>query len=304
MAEPRKLFKDGIKCMAEGRIIKSVAGTYTVLTDKETVICQPRGRLRLEGISPVTGDLVVFSIENDGSGVIEEILPRRNVLERPTIANIDQVVVIFALEPLPNFLLVDKILIAAEHLDLRCVIVVNKIELSDRSHEHLDYYKNTGYSLHQISVRNSCGLNSLAEKCNGHISVLAGQSGVGKSSIINSLCPEANLSTQEISHKRGFGRHTTRTVSLLTLPNGGLLADTPGFNKFDMGTIPSIKLAAHFPEMVPFLGKCRFKTCMHQNEPDCAVLAAVDSGFIHSQRYANYLAILSELRENEKRKYQ
>ena len=289
--------------MTNGRIINSIAGTYTVLIDNNTIVCKPRGRLRLKGSSPVTGDLVDITIESDGSGVIEQILPRTNLLIRPTIANMDQIIVVVAPNPKPNFLLIDKILTAAENHELKCIVVVNKIDLADDAKEYLRYYKNTKYPTFAVSVHNSEGLNELEEVCKGHISVLAGQSGVGKSSIINYFCPNLNLTTQEINSKRGFGRHTTRTVSLLTLPGGGLLADTPGFNRFDMSDIASNRLAAHFPEMIDFLGQCKYKGCLHEKEPGCAVKQALQDEIIHPQRYNNYLTILAELKENEKGKY-
>ncbi len=289
--------------MAQGRIINSVAGTYTVIVGDSTFQCKPRGRFRFEGISPVTGDLVEIKIGPDSTGVIEQILPRRNILTRPTIANIDQVIVVLAPQPKPNFYLVDKVLISAEHLELNCVVVVNKTDLGDQVKDFLDYYRKTNYNLFAISVHRKEGLEELEQVCQGHISVLAGQSGVGKSSIINHFCPELNLTTQEVSPKRGFGRHTTRNVRLLQLPGGGLLADTPGFSKFDIANIDKERLAAHFPEMVEFLGQCRYTACLHKSEPDCAVIKALSNSHIHQQRYESYLAVLNDLIESEKRKY-
>ena len=301
MAEHRKSHN---KEQIEGRIYHSVAGSYQVLTEVGSFSCKPRGRLRLAGTPPYTGDRVLISLSGDGSGVIDQILPRVSLMDRPAIANVDQIIVVLAPEPKPNYLLIDRILVAAENQNLKCILVLNKSDLGIDTVDYLDAYRLIGYPLFIGSVTEQSGFEGLFEACKGHISVLAGQSGMGKSSLINYLCPAEDLATNEISEKRGFGRHTTRTVSLLELPGGGLLADTPGFNNIHLASIASERLDAHFPEMYPFLGKCRFMSCIHQNEPNCAVIEAVKNGDIAENRYKSYLAILAELQDIERNKYQ
>src|SRR6056297_796986 len=219
--------------MEKGKIIHSVAGTYIVLLDDgEKINCKPRGKLRLKKETPLTGDLVLIS-RNQEEGIIEDILPRVNFITRPPIANIDQMVAVIAPKPAPNFALFDRILITGEQLQIDVIIVINKYDL-EKEDEIIKYYQETPYKIIKTSAKTGFGLPSLSKELKDKETVLSGQSGVGKSSIINALLPNINLVTQEISEKRGFGRHTTKTVSLLELPKGGLLADTPGFNRLDL----------------------------------------------------------------------
>jgi ribosome biogenesis GTPase len=291
------------ECMEKGKIIHSVAGTYIVLLDNGTKInCRPRGRLRLADESPLTGDNV-FITRNQDEGIIEEIIPRKNSIIRPPIANIDQMVAVIAPKPAPNFALFDRILITGEQLQIDVIIVVNKYDLTS-TEEIKDYYKKTPYKLIETSAKTGFGLTELGKELKDKESVLAGQSGVGKSSLINTLLPNTNLQTQEISEKRGFGRHTTKTVSLLELPKGGLLADTPGFNRLDIDEINSEDLQWYYPEIEPFIGMCKFRNCLHSKEPNCAVKEAVEVGKINEKRYLSYISILKEIQGDEKRLYQ
>ncbi len=289
--------------MKEGRIIHSVAGTYDVVFDDQSVVtCTPRGKLRLGKISPITGDKVAVDLEDKEKGVIKDILPRKNSIVRPAIANIDQVIAVLAPEPEPNYALFDRILVVGENLGLDIVIVINKKDLVSPT-VIKDYYQKTPYPILEVSAIMEDGMTDLENHLEGKVSVLAGQSGVGKSSIINCIMPDMDIETQEISKKRGFGRHTTRTVRLIKLPNGGLLADTPGFNRLDLDSISSEDLMHFYPEMIEFIEDCRFRNCKHEAEPGCRVKQAVNDGLIGKRRYESYLFILKELIEKEKRLY-
>lgn len=290
--------------MEKGKIIHSVAGTYLVLLiNKKIINCKPRGRLRLEDIRPLTGDEVLISYGGNDDGIIEEILPRKNHITRPPIANIDQMIAVIAPNPAPNFALFDRILITGEQLKIKIVIVVNKIDLGD-TEEILSYYNKTPYNIIELSAKSGQGIDEFKEVLGHNVSVLAGQSGVGKSSIINFIKPHLKIATQAISERRGFGRHTTRTVSLIDVGNEGLLADTPGFNRLDINKIKSEDLQWYYPEMDDFIGKCRFRNCLHKNEPKCAVKEAASNNIINLERYQSYLTILEELIESEKRLYE
>ncbi|MFP4456191.1 MAG: ribosome small subunit-dependent GTPase A [Clostridia bacterium] len=289
--------------MEKGKIIHSVAGTYIVLLeDGEKVNCKPRGKLRLREETPLTGDLVLIS-RNQDEGIIEDILPRVNFINRPPIANIDQMIAVIAPKPSPNFALFDRILITGEQLQINIVIVINKYDLGNIE-EIIEYYKKTPYKIIVTSAETGYGIDELVSVLKDKESVLAGQSGVGKSSILNNLLPKVKALTQEISEKRGFGRHTTKTVSLLELIGGGLLADTPGFNRLDINEIKCEDLQWYYPEMEPFIGQCKFRNCLHKDEPSCAIKRAVKEEKISESRYRSYISILEEILESEKRLYQ
>lgn len=289
--------------MEKGKIIHSVAGTYIVLLDDgEKINCKPRGKLRLREETPLTGDLVLIS-RNQDEGIIEDILPRTNFITRPPIANIDQMVAVIAPKPLPNFALFDRILITGEQLQINIVIIINKYDLGNLE-AIINYYEKTPYKILVTSAETGYGINELIKVLKDKESVLAGQSGVGKSSILNNLLPKVKALTQEISEKRGFGRHTTKTVSLLELIGGGLLADTPGFNRLDIHEIKSEDLQWYYPEMEPFICKCKFRNCLHKDEPNCAIKKAVKKEEISENRYLSYINILEEILESEKRLYQ
>lgn len=290
--------------MPTGIITRIVADQYTVRTDQGSVVCAARGRLRLLDTPPAVGDEVVISLLEDGSGRIDEILPRRNYMERPTVANVDQVIGVVAFgEPPINWLLLDKILVTAESMGLDSVVVYNKSDMGMSSDLMVPYQK-AGYTVLAVSAKFCDGLDQLRTVCKDKISVMAGQSGVGKSSLLNALVPDVELPTQSISKKRRAGRHTTREVQLIELPTGGLIADTPGFNRLDLAEVESETLADLFPEMALLVGECRFGvSCLHHKEPGCAVKAACEQGLIDEGRYQRYLMILQELQERERMKY-
>lgn len=236
-------------------------------------------------------------------GVIEEILPRKNHFIRPPIANIDLFVVVFAAhKPEPNYPIIDKFLITAELHGIEPVICVNKCDLATK--EELDsiasIYKNA-YRLLFVSSATGEGMDELKLLMADKKSALAGPSGVGKSSILNALHPEANMETGEISQKTARGKHTTRHVEIFNIDGRGMIFDTPGFTAFEVTDIEPDELVHYYREFEPYLGECRYDNCKHLKEPDCAVRAAVESGRIHSRRYKSYVSNEEELRN--KRKY-
>ncbi|MCK8817813.1 ribosome small subunit-dependent GTPase A [Natroniella sulfidigena] len=291
--------------MREGRVLKALGGYFFVhdFESKEVYRCTIRGRLKKEDCDVVTGDLVKFDLLDDGSGVVEERLERKNSLFRPVIANIDQVIITFAiLEPDLDFKLLDRLLVLAEVADLEVTICINKVELAslEVAKKRLLPYQKVGYRVIYTSVKEELGLNALKEVLKDNVSVFAGPSGVGKSSLLNAIQPGLELKVGEVSQRIKRGRHTTRHVELLSLDNQGWVADTPGFSSLDLSFITTEKLQYFFPEFINYLGQCKFSPCSHSHEPQCAVKEAVAVEEIATHRYQNYLQFLEEV-ENKKR---
>ncbi|HZK35064.1 MAG TPA: ribosome small subunit-dependent GTPase A [Bacillota bacterium] len=284
--------------MMRGTIIKGVGSFYDVLTKDDTIRCRARGRLRTTGIVPAVGDNVLIKPGSDvHEGSIEEILPRRNYMKRPAVANVDNLIVVMAAaEPMPDLLLVDKLLVYAEYMDIAPLIAINKIDLveDDELDKLKKEYLHTEYPSYCISVKEELGIEKLMKDLRG-ISALAGQSGVGKSSIINALSSDHNLETGEISKKLNRGKHTTRHVELLTIGDGGMIVDTPGFSQLNLSQIMTEELSENYPEFRRHKNKCRFISCLHDQEPECAIREAVDAGLISKGRYQRYLRLLSDL---------
>ena len=284
--------------MREGIIVKGIGGVYEVETQEGRLQCTLRGRLRLEVERVLVGDRVEVSLSGGSTGVVERILPRRSELVRPPVANIDQVLVVFAVQkPLPNLVLLDRILVQAELMDLACVVVFNKADLDPaRAEELRSLYAAIPYRTIVTSTRTSQGLEDLREAIQGKISVLAGPSGVGKSSLLNALNPQLQLEIGEVSAKVQRGRHTTRRVELLAFDQG-YVADTPGFSQLHLeaGQEQQERLQLAFPEFDRYRGACRFRSCLHRSEPGCAVLAAVEAGEIAPSRHGHYLLFLEEV---------
>ncbi|HHT69349.1 MAG TPA: ribosome small subunit-dependent GTPase A [Firmicutes bacterium] len=282
--------------MESGIILKGIGGTYDVQTESGVISCRLRGRLRLRDDRVLVGDRVEISREPNGeTGVVETILPRTKELLRPAIANVDQVVVVFAVQnPIPNFLLLDRILVQAELLELSCVVVFNKGDLDPRAaSEYQDFYEKISYPTVITSVVKDEGLDALKGLLKGKISTLAGPSGVGKSSLLNALDPNLDLETGQVSAKAQRGRHTTRSVQLLLLGDG-YVADTPGFSKLSLGPDQQRDLQFAFPEFGPHIDGCQFRGCLHHHEPRCQVKDAVQAGAISARRYEHYLVLLAE----------
>ncbi|MCK9525931.1 MAG: ribosome small subunit-dependent GTPase A [Limnochordia bacterium] len=282
--------------MDTGIIVKGIGGTYDVQTTEGLVSCTLRGKLRLRDDRVLVGDQVEITRDSGGqTGVVETILPRTNELLRPAIANVNQVAVVSAVQnPLPNYLLLDRILVQAELLNLDCIIVFNKGDLNPAGALELaDEYGKIPYRTVITSVVQHEGLDQLKKLLQGKITTLAGPSGAGKSSLLNALDPNLKLETGKVSAKAQRGRHTTRSVELLALGDG-YVADTPGFSRLDMGSDQERDLQFAFPEFGPHLNFCQFRGCLHRHEPRCQVKEAVKSGDISQRRYEHYLILLEE----------
>lgn len=285
--------------MTAGRIIKNFNGYYYVETsEKEIVTCKIKGKMKQGRFSAVTGDMVEFEKNPDGESMIKTILPRRNFMERPSMANLDCIVIAFACAgPDFSFLLADKMLVFAERAGIEAVLCLNKTDLvsAEQLEKIAGVYRRAGYKVFEVSTFNGTGLDALKEYLNGKISAFAGPSGVGKSSMLNALQPGIALVTGSVSKKIGRGRHTTRYAQLLPF-NGGYLADTPGFGNLLAENIDARELYKYFREFKNFEHECKFVPCTHTHEPVCGVKNAVAAGKIAASRYESYLAILDEIK--------
>ena len=287
----------------QGTIIKGIAGFYYVRVEDKTVYeCKARGIFKKRGISPAVGDKVDISLTDEGKGVIEEIFPRKNIFIRPPIANIDCfIVVMAAAQPEPNFPVIDKFLVMADIHGTDIVVVVNKTDLADdkQIEKIKDIYGNL-YKLVFMSAKEKSGREELEKLISGKTAAFAGPSGVGKSTILNSLLPHANAETGNISEKTRRGKHTTRHVEIFEAEGGGYIYDTPGFTSFDILETEEGELDLHFPEMAEYKGQCYFDNCRHLKEPSCAVREALAEGKIHPMRYKSYEFQINEIREKKK----
>ena len=289
--------------MQEGRVIKAYNSFYYVQAGEAMVTCRLRGNLKKKQCNITAGDFVAFEILPDQSGVIEKRLPRTNVLQRPVVANIDQVVLTFAaVQPDLHPLLLNRFLVLSEWSGIPDIVIcINKIELlpEEQQHDFLTAYEAVGYSVLRVSARENRGIDDLRQRLDNKVTVFAGPSGVGKSTLLNAIDEKLMLTTGKISDKIKRGRHTTRIAQLLPFA-GGFIADTPGFSSIALENIEKEALAGFFPEFRPFLGECRYNTCTHSHEPQCAVKQAVEEGTISTERYEAYLAILKEIKERKK----
>ncbi len=285
--------------MTGGRIIKNFNGYYYVETpEKEIVTCKIKGKMKQERFSAVTGDFVEFQKNPDGESMITRVLPRRNFMERPAIANLDCIIIAFACcDPDFSFLLADKMLAFAERAGIEAVLCLNKTDLVNEA--ELDkitkVYKLAGYKVFAVSAAQGEGLEELRAFLNGKVSAFAGPSGVGKSSMLNALQPGIGLQTGSVSEKIGRGRHTTRYAQLLPF-NGGYLADTPGFGNLLAENIDEREFYKYFREFKNFEHECKFMPCTHTHEPVCGVKKAAEAGLIAPSRYQSYLDILDEIK--------
>ncbi len=275
----------------EGRIIKALSGYYYVDTGSETVTCRARGKFRADGKSPLVGDRVTVELLPDGSGSVREILPRRNYFIRPAVANIDLMVMLAsAVNPVTDPFLVDRVSALAVHHSCDFLLCINKTDI-DSGDELFAIYESSGVPVIRTSAATGEGREELMKHLEGRVCAFTGNSGVGKSSLLNALAPELSLLTGEVSAKLGRGRHITRHVELFALPNGGYVADTPGFGSFDIEQKESIRpaeLQYCFPEFEPYIGSCGFTDCTHRSEPGCAVREAAGSGRFSPSRLASY----------------
>ena len=286
--------------MPEGRIVKALSGFYYVKSDDKIYACKGRGLFRNQNITPLVGDFVTFDQTNDEEGYITEIKPRKNELIRPPIANISQAVVVNAANH-PKFspLLLDRFLVILELKKIKPLIIITKKDLATakqikKIEEYKEDYKRLGYEVQFLSLTEDADIESLIHFFEGETTVLMGQSGVGKSTLLNVINPQFNIKTGEVSTTLGRGRHTTRHVELLEI-NNGLVADTPGFSSIDFIDIEAEDLAQGFVEIRKHGENCKFRSCLHDKEPDCAVKAALENGEIENYRYKHYLNFLQEI---------
>lgn len=287
-----------------GLITKGIGGFYYVLTERGVIECKGRGIFKKDGITLAVGDQVEIELIEDEAdkGVINSILPRKNHFIRPPIVNVETFVVVFApKKPKPNFILIDKFLIMAEMNGIEPIICLNKCDLA--SEEEIDeirsIYEST-YPVVAISCETGEGLDKLKKIISGKRTALAGPSGVGKSTILNCLHPEAKMETGDISKKTSRGKHTTRHAEIFQIEGGGMIYDTPGFTSFEILEAEEDNLMHYYPEIEKYTGKCRYDNCRHMKEPECAVRSAVKEGIIHKLRYNSYVANMDEIRSKKK----
>ena len=283
-----------------GRIHKALSGFYYVDTGAETLTCKARGKFRKAGVSPLVGDRVECTALGGGEGVIEAIAPRRNAFDRPAVANIDQLVII-ASEAIPRTdpYLIDRMTAIAALKGCDVLVCVNKCDLASGD-ALCDYYTRAGYPTVRVSAATGEGLEYLRKQIGGKLSAFTGNSGVGKSSILNALDPDFHLPVGEVSQALGRGKHTTRHVELYRLSGGAEIIDTPGFSSFEADTLSlelKRRLPETFPDFAPYIGECRFVGCSHTKEKGCAVLDALRAGKLVKGRHESYLRLYDELKD-------
>lgn len=277
--------------MKDGIIIKALSGFYYVKTPESIIECKARGRFRLDGTSPLVGDRVTCSIDANGKGRIDSMAERRNWFIRPAVANIDALVFIAAnTNPVTDPFLIDRVSVIAENAGCELIVCINKCDI-DPADELYGIFTAAGFTVVRTSAATGEGMDELLDAMRGKVCTFTGNSGVGKSSIMNALIPGANIPTAQVSEKLGRGKHTTRHVELFSLGEDTYAADTPGFASFEiemMETIAKEQLQYDFIEFAPYIGSCRFNNCAHLKEPGCAVTEALSAGRIMPSRYRSY----------------
>lgn len=292
----------------KGKIIRAIAGYYYVYgyEDGQQHQCRARGIFRKDGVKPLVGDEAVFHLTHteDTEGSVDEILPRKNVLIRPPVANVDQALIVFALrDPDPNLSLLDRFLILMQKQKIPSVIVFNKDDLDDnKDFEKIrEIYRDCGCQVFSMSIHTGEGTEGVRELLRGKTTVLAGPSGVGKSSLTNLICPEAEMEVGEVSRQTRRGKQTTRHAQLFPCGKDSFFFDTPGFSSLYLDGMKPEELKDYFPEFAEYEPFCRFQSCMHLSEPDCGVKKAVSGGRISRQRYDSYVKLTAELKEGRRR---
>jgi len=281
--------------MSEGIIYKALSGFYYVESENELIECRARGKFRLEGLTPLVGDRVVFNPTESGKGILTQVLPRKNEFVRPPVANIEKMVIIVSgAIPVTDPFLIDKMIAIAEKNNCEPIICINKIDL-DPAKRLTEIYNAVGYTTIRVSAAKGLGLDELSCAIAGSICAFTGNSGVGKSSILNALEPDFSIEVGDVSKKLGRGRHTTRHVQLFKLRCGAVVADTPGFSAFDTnGLSDKENLHYLFSDFEDFIGSCRFLDCAHIKEPGCAVLDAIKRGAIQKSRWDSYVRLYEQ----------
>ncbi len=286
--------------MPKGIIICTSSNVYQVAEGEKVYKCLARGKFKKEKISPLVGDEVEFTITNSEKqeGVIEQILPRKNELKRPKMANLTQLILVVSMKmPSPDLLLLDKQLVFAEFMGLKATIVLNKVDLEDK--EEIDriakLYEDIGYKIIQTNAKEGIKVEEITALLEGETTAFAGNSGVGKSTLINSIFEQELTQEGDISDKNQRGKNTTTSTTLYKYKENSYIADTPGFSTFEINEIPKEDLCHYFVEFVPYLDKCEFQGCSHIKEENCGVKEALEAGKISSQRYENYIKIYNNL---------
>lgn len=291
--------------MPSGIILKGIGGFYYVQADDGIYECKARGIFRKDEITPLPGDMVSFTIIDGKNkiGNIDKIHERKTQLVRPAVANVNQVIIVISIKsPLPDLLLLDKLLVLAEHQNIDALVCINKIDLApNREYDEIyNTYSKAGYTVILSSTITGEGLDLIKKHLSGRISVLAGQSGVGKSTILNKIINSQVMKTGNVSEKIGRGRHTTRHAELVRIENEGYLVDTPGFSSLGITQIEYDELSLYYRDFENFMAKCRFSRCSHISEPQCGVKEAVSEGLIDKGRYERYIILYNSLKQQKK----
>ena len=288
----------------KGRIIKGIGSFYSVECEGEIYVCRPRGKFRIKEQTPMVGDMVEFTPPSDTQeGYLMEILPRKNKLLRPPVSNIDLIfIVVAATNPEPDLVLVDKMLINASMMGTQSVICINKSDLMSEN-DILDISNQyRGHKTVVVSAKEGLNISGLEELCDKKTVCFAGQSGTGKTSLLNEILPERKMEVGELSQKTKRGKHTTRHAELVPFA-GGYLVDTPGFSLLELPLMEPGELQRYYEDFEAYEGFCKYKTCRHSSEPECAVKDAVDSGKISKLRHARYCDILKEMEDKWRNRY-
>ena len=286
----------------DGVTLKGIGGFYYVKTDEGVFECKAKGKFRKEKISPLAGDKVSITVRDDEENTIDEIYERKNFLIRPPVANIDKLfIVVSATKPKPNTVIIDKMTILAEKNDITPVIIITKTDLAC-AEELKEIYKSTGYNVYSFSIEDFSELDAIKAELKGSLCAFTGNSGVGKSTLINALSGDLELETGEISDKLGRGRHTTRQAEIFPVGEG-LVIDTAGFSSIDFTTdnrIYSDELQYYFKEFAEHINDCRFNGCRHMGDKGCKVCELVENGVISRSRHDSYKTIYEEIKVNKK----
>ena len=287
-----------------GVVIRATSGFYYVKSGTHIIACKLRGRMKQNRYSVCVGDRVVYTATGDAVGAIEQIMPRDSFLKRPEVANVNQAILTFAAShPRVDFGLLDRFLVLAELSEIPAVICINKIDMADPEElkPDLAIYERMGYPVILVSAKTGAGIAELQKILYDKVSVFAGPSGVGKSSLLNAIEPGLSLTTGELSQKIGRGKHTTRVAELLVLSGGGFVVDTPGFSFTEFIEMNPEDLRFQYREFRDILAGCHFSSCIHQKEPQCAVKNAVTAGTIAASRYESYCELLQEIQQTKRR---
>lgn len=288
--------------MEKGTIIKGISGFYYVKYNNTIVECKAKGRFKKDEISPMVGDSVTFDFVGNDNGIIKEILPRKTMMIRPSVSNIDQINIVCSIKnPDINFYVLDKLIILAELSRVKPVICINKcdLETEEEVNNVANIYSSIGYDVVKTCVKTKYGIDELKKLIKNKISAFAGPSGAGKSSIINTLQSNIKMETGDISKKILRGKNTTRHAELIDIDDSTFIVDTPGFTSIDISSIPKEKLQLYFKEFKNYLGECKFTSCIHDKEKDCIIKEKVSEGIIPKSRYDSYIAMLSEIEKSK-----